>query len=201
LERKGGAVDDIFKRWRVERVINATGTVTRLGASRMDAAVIDAMAEAAEWSVDIAELQGNASDLIASVTGAEAGIVTAGASAALLLGAAACMAGFDPAKMGRLPDTAGMRDEFIVSRSHRNSYDHAVRAAGGRSGSSGPYHWRRRPRYRRLGIRCRDQRAHRRYSLPRARRFAAASRACGERRPCPQHSRAGGCGGGGAAGA
>ncbi len=123
-------MDDIFKRWRVERVINATGTVTRLGASRMDAAVVDAMAEASEWSVDIAELQGHASDLICSVTGAEAGIVTAGASAALLLGAAACIAGFDPSRMARLPDTAGMRNEFIVSRSHRNSYDHAVRAAG-----------------------------------------------------------------------
>ena len=125
-------MDDIFKRWRVERVINATGTVTRLGASRMEPTVIDAMAEAAEWSVDIAELQGHACDHIASVTGAEAGIITAGASAGLLLGAAACMAGFDPVKMGRLPDTTGMRDEFIVSRSHRNSYDHAVRAAGGK---------------------------------------------------------------------
>ncbi len=34
--------------------------------------------------------------------------------------------------MDRLPDTTGMRNEFIVPRSHRNSYDHAVRAAGGR---------------------------------------------------------------------
>ena len=34
--------------------------------------------------------------------------------------------------MDRLPDTSGMRNEFIVPRGHRNSYDHAVRAAGGR---------------------------------------------------------------------
>jgi L-seryl-tRNA(Ser) seleniumtransferase len=114
------------------RVINATGTVTRLGASPLHPDVIAAMADAAQYSIDIAELQGHASSQISEVTGADAGIVTSGAMAGLLLGAAACMAGLDPVKMGRLPDTAGMRDEFVVARSHRNSYDHGVRAAGAR---------------------------------------------------------------------
>jgi L-seryl-tRNA(Ser) seleniumtransferase len=123
---------DIFERYGLVRVINATGTATRLGASPMDAEVIAAMAAAAQCSVDMGELQGRASELIAKVTGAEAGIVTSGAMAGLLVGAAACMAGLDPVKMSQLPDTAGMRNEFIISRSHRNSYDHGVRAAGGR---------------------------------------------------------------------
>ncbi len=114
------------------RIINAAGTVTRYGASQVEPEVAAAMAEAAGWSVDIAELQGVASQVIADATGAEAGIVTSGAAAALLVGAAACIAGLDPARMGRLPDTTGMRDEFIIARSHRNSYDHAVRAAGAR---------------------------------------------------------------------
>jgi L-seryl-tRNA(Ser) seleniumtransferase len=113
-------------------VINATGTVTRLGASQLDAEVIAAMAEAAQSSVDMADLQGRACDLIAQCTGAEAGIVTCGAMAGLLLGAAACIAGCDPAKMDKLPQTEGMRNEFIVPKSHRNSYDRGVRAAGGR---------------------------------------------------------------------
>jgi L-seryl-tRNA(Ser) seleniumtransferase len=125
-------VTDIFGRFGAARVINAAGTVTRLGASAMDADVIAAMAAAARCSVDIAELQGRASEVISACTGAEAGIVTSGAMAGLLVGAAACMAGFDPVKMGQLPDTHGMRNEFIVSRSHRNSYDHGVRAAGAR---------------------------------------------------------------------
>src|ERR1700676_1533738 len=88
------------------------------------------MAAAARCSVDIAELQGHASDIISSCTGAEAGIVTSGAMAGLLVGAAACMTGLDPVKMAKLPDTDGIRNQFIVSRSHRNSYDHGVRAAG-----------------------------------------------------------------------
>ena len=123
---------DIFGRFGIDRVINATGTVTRLGASPMDAEVIAAMAAAAQCSVDIADLQGRASEVIAKCTGAQAGIVTSGAAAGLLVGAAACMVGLDPVKMGKLPDTDGMRNEFIVPRNHRNSYDHAVRAAGAR---------------------------------------------------------------------
>src|SRR5579863_2778153 len=124
------SVTDILERLSFSRVINATGTVTRLGASPIDAEVIAAMAAAARCSVDIAELQGHASDIISGCTGAEAGIVTSGAMAGLLVGAAACMTGLDPAKMAKLPDTDGIRNQFIVSRSHRNSYDHGVRAAG-----------------------------------------------------------------------
>lgn len=123
---------DIFGRFGLARVINATGTVTRLGASPLHADVIAAMAEAATASIDIAELQSRASVVIAGCTGAAAGIVTAGATAGLLVGAAACMTRFDPAKMGLLPDTTGMRNEFVVSRTHRNSYDHGIRAAGAR---------------------------------------------------------------------
>jgi len=125
-------VTDIFARLRLTRIINATGTVTRLGASPIDAEVVAAMAAAAQCSLDIAELQGRACEIIAQCTGAEAGIVTSGAMAGLLVGSAACIAGLDPVKMARLPDTDGMRNEFIVPRSHRNSYDHGVRAAGAR---------------------------------------------------------------------
>ena len=123
---------DLAARLQSARVINATGTVTRLGASPIDARVVSAMAEAAQSSMDIAELQAQASLIIARCTGAEAGIVTSGAMAGLLVGAAACIAGFDPARMARLPDSEGMPNEFIVPRSHRNSYDHGVRAAGAR---------------------------------------------------------------------
>jgi len=125
-------VIDILERFGFARVINATGTVTRLGASPMHPEVVAAMAAAAQCSVDIADLQARACAVIAQYTGAEAGIVTSGAMGGLLVGTAACIAGLDAVKMARLPDTEGMRNEFIVSRSHRNSYDHGVRAAGAR---------------------------------------------------------------------
>jgi L-seryl-tRNA(Ser) seleniumtransferase len=88
------------------------------------------MAEASQYCVDIAELQAAASTVIAKATGAEAGYVASGASASLLLAAAACMTGLDPGRMARLPDSRGMKNQCVMVRSQRNFYDHAIRAAG-----------------------------------------------------------------------
>ncbi|HSB72469.1 MAG TPA: selenocysteine synthase [Candidatus Methylomirabilis sp.] len=120
----------IYDRLGVRRRINAAGTLTRLGGSLMPPDVLEAMTEAAQWAVDIAELQATASTVIAECTGAEAGLVTSGAAAALTLGAAACLTGLDVARMERLPDTDGMPNEVLMCRSHRTTYDHAIRAAG-----------------------------------------------------------------------
>jgi D-glucosaminate-6-phosphate ammonia-lyase len=120
----------VYEQLGATAVINAVGPVTRLGGSPVAPDITAVMAEAAQHCVDIGQLQGHASNIIAAVTGAEAGIVTSGASAGLLLATAACLAGMDPVKMSQLPDTAGLRHEVIVARIQRNSYDHAVRAAG-----------------------------------------------------------------------
>ncbi len=126
------ASPDVYARLGVQRRINAAGTLTRLGGSLMEPEVLQAMAEAAGASVDIAQLQAAASRVIASATGAQAGIVTSGAAAALTMATAACLARWDVTRMAALPDTRAMPNQVLMARSHRNSYDHAVRAAGGR---------------------------------------------------------------------
>lgn len=120
----------IYDTLRVRTIINAKGTATRLSGGLMRPEVSAAMVEASQHCVDIAELQAAASKQIAKATGAEAGYVASGASACLLLATAACMAGLDPGRMARLPDTRGMKNEVIMIRSQRNFYDHAIRAAG-----------------------------------------------------------------------
>src|SRR5438034_11028325 len=122
----------IYDRLGVKLVINARGYSTKVGGSALPVEVVESMRQAAEHCVRIDELQQAASRVIAEATGAEAGIVTSGASAALTLAAAACLAGLDVIRMNRLPDTSGMKNEIIVHRSHRNDYDHALRAAGAR---------------------------------------------------------------------
>jgi L-seryl-tRNA(Ser) seleniumtransferase len=99
-----GIYDDIG----VRTIINAKGASTRVSGGLLAPEVTAAMAEAATHCVDMADLQAGASKIIAGVTGAEAGIVTSGAAAGLLLGTAACVAGLDPGRMSRLPDTTGM---------------------------------------------------------------------------------------------
>ena len=120
----------IYDRIGARTIINAKGPSTRLSGGFLHPEVSAAMAEAGNYCVDMAELHAAASKIIAEVTGAEAGIVTSGAAAGLLLGTAACVTGLDAGKMGRLPDSRGMKNEVIMVRSQRNFYDHAVRTAG-----------------------------------------------------------------------
>jgi D-glucosaminate-6-phosphate ammonia-lyase len=123
---------DIYERLGVTKRVNGAGLLTRLGGSLMAPEVLDAMREAGGSFVDMAELQTRASAIIATHTGAEAGIVTSGAAAAMTLATAACLTRLDVARMERLPDTDGMPNEVIMFRAHRTGYDHAIRAAGAR---------------------------------------------------------------------
>jgi len=122
----------VYARFGVPTVINACGTVTRLSGGHMHPDVAAAMVAATGDCVDMVDLQAAACRVIARITGAQAGIVTSGASAGILLGAAACLAGLDPARMNRLPEVAEGRNEFVVVRSQRNMYDRALLVAGGR---------------------------------------------------------------------
>src|SRR5512145_37676 len=123
---------DIYASLGVKRRINAAGTLTRLGGALMDPEVVEAMGAAARASVDIGELQAAASRVISKLTGAEAGIVTTGAAAALTLAAAAAMTRWDVARMAALPHADGFPHEILLPRTQYTSYAHALRASGAR---------------------------------------------------------------------
>jgi L-seryl-tRNA(Ser) seleniumtransferase len=90
------------------------------------------MIDAAGVLVDMTELNEKAGEVLARITGAEAGFVSSGSAGGLVLQAAACIAGSDPIKMKRLPDTDGMKNEIIIQNTHRFPYDQAYRTAGAR---------------------------------------------------------------------
>ncbi|MFI5013257.1 MAG: aminotransferase class V-fold PLP-dependent enzyme [Hyphomicrobiales bacterium] len=122
----------IYEQLGLTTIVNAAGTLTRLGGTLVTPEVRDAMSDAAKAMVPIDELQSVASKVIAEACGSEAGYVTSGASAGLTLATAACMVGLDIARMDQLPFLVGGKNEVIICRPHRNSYDHAYRAAGAR---------------------------------------------------------------------
>jgi L-seryl-tRNA(Ser) seleniumtransferase len=123
---------DVYERLGVPTIVNAAGWLTRLGGSLMPPEVVAAMEQAGRAYVDMSELQAKAGEVIARVTGAEAGLVTAGASAALTLAAAACLTGLDVRRMDAMPDLPGPPDEIVMLRAQRNWYDRAFRVAGAR---------------------------------------------------------------------
>lgn len=123
---------EIFKKLNLNLrpIINASGPVSMYCGATMPQKVVDAMFQAASITVRIDELEAEASKFISSITGAEAGYVTCGCSAALTVATAACLTGYNVDRINRLPDTSGIPNEVLIASNQRNGYDHAIRAAG-----------------------------------------------------------------------
>jgi L-seryl-tRNA(Ser) seleniumtransferase len=122
----------VYRKLGVTPIISASGSVTRYGGTRTRPEVLEVMVDAASVMVEIEELGRKAGEVIARVTGSEAGFVCNGAAGGLVLQAIACIAGTDPVKMKRLPDTSGLSNEVIIQNMHRFPYDQSYRAAGGK---------------------------------------------------------------------
>jgi L-seryl-tRNA(Ser) seleniumtransferase len=119
-------------RFDVRPVINACGIYTDLGRSRLSPTVWAAMTEANDHFIDMVELLDRGGDIIARLIGVEAARITPGASAAIALGAGACMTGCDQQRIEALPQTVGMPHEVILQRGHRYKYQRCVELAGAR---------------------------------------------------------------------
>ena len=136
----------------LRKVINACSTATHLGGSIPDPRVMESMFEVSQRYVIMTELQEKAGEIIARLLGAESAMVTAGASSALELGAAACilrdsrleehsvypLERLQPIDgpwrdiIQMLPNTDWTHNEFIIQATHRNPYDYSYRAVGGK---------------------------------------------------------------------
>ena len=132
-------VATVYQRLGVAPIINAAGSITRLGGTRTRPETLELMSRAARVMVNIDELNRAAGKELARLTGAEAGFVCSGAAGGLLLQAAACIAGNDPVKMRKLPDTDGLKNEIVIHTMHRFPYDQAYRAAGAKMVEFGDY--------------------------------------------------------------
>ena len=122
----------IYEGIGVKRVINAAFCLTVLGGSTLSKEVIEATTEANRYFVEMRDLCTKVGEIIAGITGAEAAYPTTGAFGALVLAAAACIAGKDTDKMRRLPDTTGMKNEVIIQRNLRIVFDRAMEVPGGK---------------------------------------------------------------------
>lgn len=118
------------------RIINVSGTMTSLGASVTSQAVSEATAAAMGRFVRMHELQAKASAAICELTGAEAGFMTASASAGLTLTIAGCITGLDPARVEALPKNPGAKSEIIVQLGHLCGYGAPVETAVSLAGAT-----------------------------------------------------------------
>ena len=124
---------DIYQSIGVRPLVNARGTFTIISGSLMLPEVRAAMDAASRHYVHLDELAEAIGARLATLTGAEWGLVTSGCSAALTHATAACVAGGNPDLHVRIPNLSGFqKDEVIIPKHSRNVYDAAVRAVGAR---------------------------------------------------------------------
>lgn len=120
----------VYQRLGLRPVLNFQGTVTTVGASKQWPELFEAQKEAAQEYIVLEELQNAIGKRLAKLAGTDSAMVTTGAAGSIAIGTYACIAGNDPKSIKQLPDLDGMKNEVIIQRVHRISYDHAVRGAG-----------------------------------------------------------------------
>ena len=128
-----GHTGNVYEELGVTTVINGQGTMTVLGGSLMRPEVEAAMALAGGHFVSIPELEVAAGKRIAEMLKLPEGysaLVTSGAAAAMQSGLAGILTGDNPQFIKQLPDLTGMKSEVIIQKSHRNPFDHQLRATG-----------------------------------------------------------------------
>ena len=125
------STDDYYQKLGVEKIINAAGTYTYLTASVMPPQVQRAVAQAALHPVVLDDLQKASGEYIARRLRCEGAVVTSGASGALTLATAACIAAANGCRPDQIPqEVATMKNEVIVQKAHRYEYDHAMLLCG-----------------------------------------------------------------------
>ena len=122
---------DVYTRLGVTPVINGIGNKTTLGGSTPSARAKQAMDEADYYYCSMPELMERTGERVAELLGVGAAFITSGCASAILHAAAGVMAGTEKEDVGRLPDTAGMKREFIFQRKQRYFYDRCYVVPGG----------------------------------------------------------------------
>ena len=122
--------NSIYNKLNITPMINAAGTYTMVGGSRMSEQTLKDMTDAARAHVDIKELQEKVNQRLAEITKNEAASVCNGAAAGLYLAAATCVA----KKSGRPFNTLSLPEigeyEILMFAAHRNPYDWSIRQLG-----------------------------------------------------------------------
>ena len=113
----------IYEELGVPPVINAMGTFTIYGGSKMSPQTLRDMQEAAASFVDIRHLQRRLSQAAAELTHNEAAYICGGASCGVYLSLLAAIAKKRGKKVRHLTREDFYRSEVILFRSHRNPYD------------------------------------------------------------------------------
>ncbi|MEO2176019.1 MAG: SelA-like pyridoxal phosphate-dependent enzyme [bacterium] len=116
-------------------IINAAGKLTALGGSVQSETVANAVAEAAQQHVDLAEQRQLVAEKIAQLTGAEAACITSGAAAGISISVASILTGTNLDLIHQLPDV-DVNNKILLQAGHAINFGapitQMIRLGGGR---------------------------------------------------------------------
>ena len=120
----------VYNELGVKGIINAAGTYTALGGSRMSEETITAMGEAARDFVPIRELQARAHDALAKLTRNEAAYICNGAATGIYLAVAAGAEKLIGKRFAYIGKDEIAKLNVVLYKAHRNPYDLVVAHIG-----------------------------------------------------------------------
>lgn len=121
---------NIYEHLGVPTLINAAGTYTAIGGSRMSPGTLEAIRQAANQHVEIRELQKAVHEKVAEMTRNEAAFICNGAACGLYLCTGAAIARKHGKPAYYLEKEVINKSEVIIFSAHRNPYGFAVSQFG-----------------------------------------------------------------------
>ena len=112
----------LHEKYGLCRIINACGKMTALSGAKVLPEIAQQACASLDGFYDLDELQDAASKVIARVTGAEAGCVTACTAAGITEAVAACLTGSDLGKILKLPDCDWGAKRVLIQKGHCVNY-------------------------------------------------------------------------------
>ncbi|MBF0277268.1 MAG: aminotransferase class V-fold PLP-dependent enzyme [SAR324 cluster bacterium] len=112
-----------IQEWIIQnKLVNVSGTMTALGASLVPKEIAAAIEDSLDIFIDINALQAEASRVIAEMTGAEAGCISASTASGMCIGLAAAITGDNLLAAEKMPIAKSPLDEVVLLRGHNVSY-------------------------------------------------------------------------------
>lgn len=133
---------DIYEELGVKKIINAAGTYTIVGASRMSDKTLHDLNEAAHYNVMIQDLQKAVHKKVAELTHNEAAYLCNSCCVALYLSAAACVSRKYGKYLNDIPKEDIIKCNVVVPGGHLNPYARSIRQMGLDTKVVGPEHMR-----------------------------------------------------------
>ncbi len=121
---------DIYQELKVQKIINAAGTYSVVGASRMTNETLQALCDASRWNVEIEKLQAAVHLRIAEMTRNESAYLCNSCSTAIYLAVAACISKHYGRPFGRISRDEIHQCEVVAMLGQRLPYHQIIEQVG-----------------------------------------------------------------------